>query len=46
MQQNRWPEGHAVRMEGADAQPYLYGPNGEKVSEQPVYRILNDGRRC
>lgn len=44
MQQNRWPEGYAVRMEGADAQPYLYGPNGEKVSEQPVYRILNDGQ--
>ena len=44
MQQNRWPEGYAVRMEGADAQPYLYGPNGEPVSEQPVYRILNDGQ--
>ena len=44
MQLNRWPEGYAVRMEGADAQPYLYGPNGEKVSEQPVYRILNDGQ--
>ena len=44
MQQNRWPEGYTVQLEGADAQPYLYGPNGEKVSEQPVYRILNDGQ--